>query len=132
MYKLPTPRNFINFPLFSINNASTAILIKRISYFSSQFSYWSIMRVRYNSTTLFISLIISTSIMKSFQNIIYCNEHITILFSLYPPHIFLIQHKFFAENILHLIKFRNFSLEKHSGNYIKYHKMILFVTIFIF
>jgi len=68
--------------------------------------------------------------MKSFQNIIYCNEHITILFSLYPPHIFLIQHKFFAENILHLIKFRNFSLEKHSGNYIKYHKMILFVTIF--
>ena len=40
--------------------------------------------------------------------------------------------KFFAENILHLIKFRNFSLEKHSGNYIKYHKMILFVTIFIF
>ena len=70
--------------------------------------------------------------MKSFQNIIYCNEHITILFSLYPPHIFLIQHKFFAENILHLIKFRNFSLEKHSGNYIKYHKMILFVTIFIF
>lgn len=57
--------------------------------------------------------------MKSFQNIIYCNERITILFSLYLTHIFLTQHKFFTESILHLIKFRNFSLEKRSGNYVK-------------